>query len=366
MLTPRDAVLCLIEEGLVPPRAVLDQDVRVIRSSRRHRHLRVVSVCGQGFFLKQGIQRQGFGSVSQEATVLRALHNSAECEDLAGYLPRFYRYESTAGVLMTELLQDAEDLRTSFRRLGRISLVHSDRMGRAMAALHSVPRDVLDRARLPGGAVHPPPWALNLPQPRLPALAEMSRASRDLIRIIQKYSEFARAFERLREDWRTDALIHYDLKWDNVMITKRSLKLIDWELAGVGDPRWDVGGVLHEFLVSWLTSLPVTRDAPRMISLRREQHPIANMRGAITRFWKSYSGRMQLQGVEASEFLEQSVRFAAVRLVQTSFELTQNANELQGVVLYFLQCSLNILADANRAAVDLFGLNAAGIRREPI
>src|SRR5437879_4116231 len=151
MLTPRDAVLCLIEGRLVSPRAVVDQDIWVIRSSRRHRHLRVFSVSGQGFFLKQGMQRQGFGSVSHEAAVLQALHNGAACEELAGYLPRVYRYESNAGVLTMELLQDAEDLRASFRRLGRISLVHSDRIGSALAALHSVPRDVLDRALLPGG-----------------------------------------------------------------------------------------------------------------------------------------------------------------------------------------------------------------------
>ncbi len=366
MFTARQALLYLMEEGLLSTRSAIRGDIRVVRSSRRHQNFRVTRDGREAFFLKQGAGQRSFGSVGHEAAMLWALHENVACRAVAGNLPQFYRYSVRPDMLTTELLPDAEDLRTSFSRRGRVSTTQAEALGRAVAALHSLPSEVLVCSQFPRGAVHPPPWALSLALPRLGALAEMSRAGRDLVRIVQKYGEFERAFERLRRDWRTDAVIHYDLKWDNLIVVKGRrtsvdrLILIDWELAGAGDRRWDVGGILHEFLAGWLTSLPVTEDGPRIVSLHLEGRPISAMRPAIRRFWNTYSARMEWNDATAAEFLEESVRFAAVRLVQTSFELSQNTGDLPGAVVYFLQCGLNMLARPERAATDLFGLGPGG------
>ncbi|HEY5981433.1 MAG TPA: phosphotransferase [Microlunatus sp.] len=46
-------------------------------------------------------------------------------------------------------------------------------------------------------------------------------------------------------------LVNHDLKWDNVVLTgpTRRPVLLDWELAGLGDPAWDLGSLLAEHLV---------------------------------------------------------------------------------------------------------------------
>ena len=36
------------------------------------------------------------------------------------------------------------------------------------------------------------------------------------------------------------------------------MKIVDWELTEIGDPAWDIGGTLHESIVYWLNSLPIT------------------------------------------------------------------------------------------------------------
>ena len=49
----------------------------------------------------------------------------------------------------------------------------------------------------------------------------------------------------------TGCLVNHDLKWDNVVLTgpDRRPVLLDWELAGAGDPAWDLGCLLAEHLV---------------------------------------------------------------------------------------------------------------------
>ena len=46
-------------------------------------------------------------------------------------------------------------------------------------------------------------------------------------------------------------LVNHDLKWDNVVLTGPTQQpvLVDWELAGLGDPAWDLGCLLAEHLV---------------------------------------------------------------------------------------------------------------------
>jgi aminoglycoside phosphotransferase (APT) family kinase protein len=46
-------------------------------------------------------------------------------------------------------------------------------------------------------------------------------------------------------------LVNHDLKWDNVVLTGPTKQpvLLDWELAGLGDPAWDLGCLLAEHLV---------------------------------------------------------------------------------------------------------------------
>jgi aminoglycoside phosphotransferase (APT) family kinase protein len=50
-----------------------------------------------------------------------------------------------------------------------------------------------------------------------------------------------------REGWRNLCLIHADLKHDNILLIEDAdsprVAIIDWEMARVGDPAWDLAGL---------------------------------------------------------------------------------------------------------------------------
>jgi aminoglycoside phosphotransferase (APT) family kinase protein len=57
--------------------------------------------------------------------------------------------------------------------------------------------------------------------------------------------------------WSARAPIHGDVKWDNVLARREPsgawrLWLIDWELAGWGDPGWDVAGLAETIVTTQL------------------------------------------------------------------------------------------------------------------
>ena len=42
--------------------------------------------------------------------------------------------------------------------------------------------------------------------------------------------------------------MHRDVKWANRVTSRGAVRLVDWEMAGWGDPALDIGAALGEFL----------------------------------------------------------------------------------------------------------------------
>jgi aminoglycoside phosphotransferase (APT) family kinase protein len=98
----------------------------------------------------------------------------------------------------------------------------------------------------------PPPLVLALvgraAQP--PEAATLSPVVRATLAALDARPLITDAVARLRRPV-GGCLVNHDLKWDNVVLTgpTRQPVLLDWELAGLGDPAWDLGCLLGEHLV---------------------------------------------------------------------------------------------------------------------
>ncbi|MEZ4571350.1 MAG: phosphotransferase [Thermomicrobiales bacterium] len=153
--------------------------------------------------------------------------------------------------------------------------------------------------------------------------------------------------------------MHHDLKWDNILVYPKEetgpteVKIIDWEMAGIGDPCWDVGTLLSEFVAFWALSIPVVGGEPYE---GLAKYPIEDMQPAIRA-----SGRelcveaMEFDQAKARERL-MSVSFAGARLIQTAYERTQTMTHLTPHIYLLLQLSLNIMEAPEDAAEGLFGI----------
>ncbi len=187
----------------------------------------------------------------------------------------------------------------------------------------------------------------------MPEVSACSKKSRDQSALIEQ-------LQLLPDLWFADCTIHNDLKWDNILVHPRDgetelteVKIIDWEMAGIGDPCWDVGTVLSEFVAFWALSIPVVGGEPYE---GLAKYPIEDMQPAIRAFWESYAEAMEFDRATARERLIKSVRFAGARLIQTAYERTQTMTHLTPHIYLLLQLSLNIMEGPEDAAEGLFGI----------
>jgi hypothetical protein len=198
---------------------------------------------------------------------------------------------------------------------------------------------------------------LDIHRPTLDVYGTVSGADIELLRVIQRFPAFGVALDDLRLRWQPAALTHNDLRWDNIVVARDSdsdLQLIDWELVGRGDPCWDIGTFVSEYLSFWVYSIPPTSHSAAG-SRHAARHQIEDMQPAIRAFWNAYRQQVQ-DGGGADLPLDRAVRCAGARLLQTAFEHTRTRDRPTTNDLLLLQLSLNVLQRPDDVAARLLGL----------
>ena len=345
-----------LEHGLLPRAAIVDGDLVVRDRSSRHRTFTLERADGTGVVLKQGIGAAGAASIRREAAVYRRLSELGGAESL----PRFEGYDEASGVLALGLVAGSEDLYAHHHRLGRFPVGPARALGRALGAIH---RCTL--AAESGPRPELAPSTLTAHRPDLAVFRDASAAMLAVIRILQASPALVRGLDRVRAGWRPRSVIHLDLKWDNCLLGRsprrgahRELRLIDWESAVFGDPCWDIGSALGQYLSAWVFSIPVTGATPPERFPELAAYPLTGMHPALRACWTAYADTLELTLQERAEWLPRAADFAAARLVQTAFEATQMAEVIDGGIALHLQLAANTFERPHEAATQLLGIAA--------
>jgi aminoglycoside phosphotransferase (APT) family kinase protein len=339
MVEQSDVAHYLLSLGVVKPQAIVDEGFTVVDASRRNCVFLARTRSGPTLVVKQAMSGDG-SALAHEAAVLRLLAGDLE---LAVHVPEVVHFESDCLVLRTP-----SGARDWSEHQGRFARIPARVLGRTLATLHGL------RTDLPDASI----WGLQLPEPPHELVLDLSAGAQDLLARIQA-SEFVR--ERLAELSRADSdrgVVHGDLRWENCLSLpapgarrRTRVLLVDWELAGLGDPAFDVGCVLAEYLRVWVGSVPIVEpvDPGRLVASAR--HPLASMRPAIHAFWSAYR-------TANPPSLRRVVELGAVRLLQTAMERAQGLSFPTAHVVTLVQLADNMLRQPDEAAAALLGLRA--------
>ncbi len=360
LTTPQAVAGYVLSRGLAAGEAF--RDGLVIRDlSRRNRAFAVESPDGTELLLKQDSDPEGVATIAREAAVYAALGPILGTYPPSSFLPACHAYDVENRVLILELVPGARDLGGFVAEPDPCPF---EELGRALAVVHGpAAREAAD-CLMKEGWRWGPPDILRAGEPGLAEIASYSFGQLRLIEILQTTEELCRHLEALAAEWNPGPLVHHDMRWDNCLVTavpgarRGALRIVDWELAGPGDPLWDVGSVFAAFLTSWVLSIPLLPDSPPDLLLNTASLPLERMRPALGRFWDAYSAGLPVEALEWPRFLVASVRWGAARLVQTAFEHTQWHAGPTGHALCLLQLAANLARRPRAGAVGLLGLPA--------
>src|SRR5262249_1955041 len=149
-------------------------------------------------------------ALEQEAALYWQARVDPSFGPLRALIPESYGYDPTGSILTLEYLAG----QSNFHGLEDRFAPETARLaGSAMGSFHR------DMRAVPNSAVFPrrKPWYLSLHQLKPDADESRSEGQREVIRTVQKYPEFGRALDVLREGWREETAIHGDWKLENCL-----------------------------------------------------------------------------------------------------------------------------------------------------
>jgi Ser/Thr protein kinase RdoA (MazF antagonist) len=362
MLTQAEIVPYLLNRGFINGEQVVDGDLEVLDASRRNCNFRVSSHLGPSYLVKQGVGPGGFATVAHEAAVYRYFRAKRVDRVLNTSLPTYHGYDKKYGLLILELISNAESMSENHARSHRFPVSLAAQLGTVLAKLHSIDyrRDEGEQLQEEPSA---PPWILSMHRPSLSALRELSGGNLEMIRILQSSMGLCQSLDELRSGWRINAFIHQDIKAENILVFpdpcrrgKPGVKIVDWECASYGDACWDAGSLFSDYLCFWLFSIPDAGTDSPQASMESARYPIEKIQPAMSTFWEAYVRTMQLDVAASQRWLIRAVRYAAARMLQTAFEHLQHATRMTGPVLRLLQVSANMLEQPREASIHVLGI----------
>jgi hypothetical protein len=349
MLSELQAVGYLLQHRIMTSADVVQRGVVLQDLSRRNRNFSLEVREGAAYFLKQSDSRQSRKTIAREAACYRLLWMYA-ADFASKHMPALLWFDSSEDLLVLEFLDAVEPLGVVNVRDSAQMVRCAAELGRALACLHTC------RVDWPPDLEVPLPWVLGVCRPSTMLLAELSSTAMLALKIVQQIPDLVECFARLSRSCALSTPLHGDIRWENCVVRTAGsdvghLYLLDWELAGLGDPCLDVGTVFAEYLRSWVRSLPVMPSLSLAQSLGLATCPLPTIQQAISAFWKSYC--QNSSALRDDTGLVRCIEWSAARLVQAAIESAQASAQLSGTDIYTLQLAANILKGPRQAARDL-------------
>jgi hypothetical protein len=320
VLDRRDTLQHLLRIGAVSAPELVDGDIALAAQDSRNRVVRLERQGQSGFIVKQpkDVAQPDAATMWTEATLFWLSANDPDFAPLARWLPRFVHYDEPQRILTIEYVAPAVSLAEALLGPGVPPPVLAE-TGRALAALHgpvSAASAAAPSRRLFASLM---PWVLTIGSAEnryMPVTA----ASSELLRALLSHPQGAASISRLRAVWRPEKIIHGDVKAANLLLLPDGgIRLIDWEIAGIGDPLWDLGGLVHSMLIP----SPGSEPEP----LERAQ---ARARPLAESFWAAYAacGLAARPGTDAPSLM---LAMAGARILQTCLESTHYGVATPGI-----------------------------------
>jgi thiamine kinase-like enzyme len=369
-ITIDNAASYCIENGFIDKKSIVDSDLELIDVSRKNRNIKVQRKKGISYILKQ--------SRSPDRYRAKTLQNEARLYSLAIYDPDFSSLRQIVpslieftedSILVLELVKGSsvwEYVRNHQRE--EFSAYPFAVLGTIMGNYHKRFKGIISS---PKASIFPRifPPVLLVSKPPLEIFCELSQANFQLLKIIQKYPDIHTFLKSVPLEWRVETLIHGDIRWDNILISYENSKvedqlqmtIVDWEMADLGDPAWDLGRVIQEFVSFWLFS--VSKDGSLDESgnlLASNSNILQNMQLAIRTFWKSYTEVADIKGAKSDELLTRSIRYGVAQLIQTAYDSQHWLSRPLNASIRILQVSQNIIHNQDDAITDLLGISFGG------
>jgi Phosphotransferase enzyme family len=320
----------LLENGTLDTASLVDGSYTASQSKTRNITFNVTRKNGKHLFVKQLTQFDTPNSyiLQKDATCLWLIKNEPAFAALSQYVPSYFGYDTENQVLITEFLPEARNMEMFLRLENGELPLFTETLCNILAALHIPLTETLLNVPSMRFFQKQIPWVMNLGIPNTGA----QQTGSPVMQTVLTNPDFQAMLRDARNRYDFTSLIHGDIKWMNFLVNgpkgREKINLIDWEIADIGDPLWDVAGIFMSILMMAVAESPYQPKDMSGFPINEPIKALAPCWPLMAGFWRTYLQKINYTLHDTSAGLEKALHFTGARLIQTAIEYNMHSNEL--------------------------------------
>ena len=184
----------------------------------------------------------------------------------------------------------------------------------------------------------------------------------------QRYESLEAAIADLAYEWNPCCLTHNDLKLENILVhsdwfvrANCMVRLIDWEAASWGDPAFDLGTLIANYLLVWLESLVVDPTLELAESLQLAVIPVEMVQPAILALTRAYLRAFPMILEYRQDFVLRVVQFAGLAIINQLEETIKCSKHFDNAGICMLQVAKTLVTMPQQSVQTVFGVRESEI-----
>jgi len=360
----------LLERDLLNMESIVDESIKIIDISGKNRNIKVIRRNYPSYLIKQPYASdfRSADTLRTEAYLYYFVKNS-NLKNTVNIMPNIIAFDDERNIEVLEFIDNSLSVYqyVEDKKFNIFPVDIALAIGRIMATYHNSFRYSLSDPKLSFlPRAIPDISFISKPGPEI--FTHLSPANLQLLKIIQDHHQLLQTIHDLETMWIPHTVIHGDIKLENMIISSYDtarhfvMRIVDWELAAIGDCAWDIAAIFKELLVFWiyLSKGRLNQQLQQSANNSYANQSIQSIQSACRGFWSGYIRTEKIGNEEARDLLKRSITYCAIYLVVRAYEIQQFLNKLSNSAVYMLQLALNILKDINKSIMFLLGITDSG------
>jgi Phosphotransferase enzyme family len=292
---------------------------------------------------------------------------------VGAFLPELMYFDPENSILIVRYLTDYGDLYQYYTNEHQFPVEVARSIGQLLSTIHSQTfqqpayQQFLERDYPSLAITHPAIDLIDRLTRITPQIFQvMPPECWQFFRLYQRFPSLSAAVIDLGNSITPSCLVHHDLKMNNILIDldweqpdSTIVRIIDWERAAWGDPAFDLGCILGNYLEMWLDGLPIGNSLSINESLQLATTPLELLQPSLFAIVQAYLAGFPEISIERPDYLDRVIQFAGLALMQQVEGNLSEKRSFDNRGMVILQVAKQLICTPQAAMNTLFGINSA-------
>ncbi|KAF3886010.1 MULTISPECIES: phosphotransferase [Nostocales] len=362
----QEAGLCSSEEGV-------STDSELPQSSKKNFNLLVTLKGNRQLLVKQERHIDNDGKPQEffnEWLFHQLLERFPALGSISAIASLVVYFDRKKSILVRNYLKDYQDTASFYRQNLRFPNSIATAIGTSLGLLHRATfkhheyRDFM--ATAPEGEyryhLYNPAQGLGSIGPEI--ISRVPTNALKFYTLYQRYETIEGAIAELSYEWKPCCLTHNELRLDNILLHSKweqldncLVRLIDWEACAWGDPSFDLGTLVADYLAIGLESLVVDPSLDLDESLHLSAVPFDILQPSILALIQAYLDTFPTILEQRNDFLLRTVQFAGLALLHKIDEKIKQHRYFDNSGICTFQIARSLLTKPQESVMTVFGVS---------